>query len=674
MSPARVRDAPAGIPGGAALGCLAALACAVALLLAPPAAAQTPDSTAAFPVAVDSTAAAPSDTTTAAGRAVALAAPQAPPWGRAATPVYALTGAISPEALLADRPEAFGYALGTPGRWGGVSLFGLEPAAPSLELDGRAFDDLYTGAPRLDLLPAEALGPLRLGGPGGAPLALAAETRPFRLGRPITELRYQGGQESVQHASATHAQTRRAPGLGRRLAGEGARTTLTAHAATRGATGPSAGGQTRHSHALGRLVVAGPRRAVELGALYADRLDGARRGLTGASRFDPAAATVLDGSATRRTLRTELWATLRAPVFGAEPLGVTLGTAGQRLRYSPDAIDTLQASVNRVALDLAQTVRLGAHRVGLRATLASEGDPSGGTDVFGDGGARRRASLSALDSLAVGGWTLATQPGLHLVDARLWPSARLALSRGGLRLGARAGARAPARLAERGLAGRVAPDPSDALERTARGDASLTVGRGAVELRLAAWGAHVVSPQRLLAGADTFAVVRGDALTSLGGALGLAWREAARRGLYARLTAAAARTLGDGELARREDDALPALRADGRLGWRAAGVRGVLDLDLGVRAAGWSAFRSRVLEPTTGALALPDPSTPLGQTLPARGTVGLDLAATLAERATVFLQYGNALGGRLYDGAIVTQGEPLTATPFRFGVFWALLD
>lgn len=638
-----------------------------ALLLAAPAAAQVPDSLASP---------APADTAR-APRAVALAAPQAPAWGRAATPVYALTGALSPEALVAARPEAFGYALGTPGRWGGVSLYGLDSSAPGLTLDGRDFADLYTGAPRLDLLPAEALGPVRIGGPGGGALELSAEARPFRLGRPITELRYHGGQEGVQHASGTHAQTRRASGLGQRLAGAGARTTLTAHAATRGASGPSAGGQTRHSHALGRLVWAGPTRAVELGALYADHLDGARRGLTGttpAAFFSPAAATVLDPSATRRTLRTELWATLRAPLFGAAPLGLTLSTAGQRLRYSPDGFDTLQVSVNRVALDLSQTVPLGARRLAAQARLAQEGDPSGGRDVFGDGGARRLASVSVLDSLRLGRWTATVQPGAHLVGTRAWPSGRLAVARGGARVAFQTGARAPSRLAERGIAGRISADPSGALERTHRAEAGLALGLGAVRLDLSAWAARVTSPQRLAAQADSFAVVRGGALTPVGGALQIGWRADAARGLYGTATLAASRTLGGGDLAQREDDALPRARADGRLGWRATGVRDVLDLDLGLRLAGWTAFRSRVVEPTTGALALPDPATTLGQELPARGTLGADLAATFADRATVFLQYDNALASRLYDGAVVTQGEPLASTPFRIGVFWALLD
>ena len=102
----------------AACGLRALRASIVALLVAFSAApsAQTPDSTAAAPILVDSTAARPP----AARRdsIVALASPTAPPLGRAATPVFAVTGDLDPQALLADRAEAFGYALGAPGRWG----------------------------------------------------------------------------------------------------------------------------------------------------------------------------------------------------------------------------------------------------------------------------------------------------------------------------------------------------------------------------------------------------------------------------------------------------------------------------------------------------------------------------------------------------------------------------
>ena len=482
----------------------------------------------------------------------------------------------------------------------------------------------------------------------------------------------------MQHAGATHAQTRRAPGLARRVVGADGRMTFTAHAMTRNANAPSAGGSLGHSHALGRLVFAGRRRAVEVGGLYVGRDEGARRGVT--DGFG-AGAAVQGGQAARRTLKTELWATARAPLLGADPLAVTASWTGQRLRYSADGLDTLATSANRYALDFAQAARLGAHRLDARATLALAGDPSGGADE-GDGAAETRLSLVVADSLAVGAASLVLVPGLHAVAGRVWPSADVRIAVGALRAGVTRGARAPSLLARRGVAGGgglpVLADLDDGLETTTRVDAAVGGALRALRADLSAWASRVDDAQRLVALGDTaFATRRLEsAVTAVGSALTLGLRAAAERGVYARATVAAARTLGaGGPLARREADALPAARLDVRVGARARDVGdGVLDLDLGVQAAGWTAFHSRLLEPTTGALALPDPSSVFGRELPARGTVGLDLTATFVNRATVFLRYDHALGGRLYDGATVTQGEPLADTAFRFGVFWALLD
>ena len=152
-------------------------------------------------------------------------------------------------------------------------------------------------------------------------------------------------------------------------------------------------------------------------------------------------------------------------------------------------------------------------------------------------------------------------------------------------------------------------------------------------------------------------------------------RERTTRGFYGRLEATAQVALSPDSsgLARRDADALPALRAEVRVGTRASGVGGgVLDLDLAVVGRAWTAFRSRVVEPVTGRLALPDPVSALGAELPARGVLGVEATATFVDRATVFLQVDHALGQ--IAGAAVVQGEPLAPRVLRFGVFWALLD
>ncbi|HEX8385121.1 MAG TPA: hypothetical protein VF576_03000, partial [Rubricoccaceae bacterium] len=148
--------------------------------LGAPASAQAPDSTAT--PAVSSAAPAPAGSAPAAALPrPSVALPGAEP-GRPVTPVPAVTPVLSVEALLGTAPglqaSTFDYALGAPGRSGGVSFDGLDPARAALLLDGRPFDDLVSGAPRFDLLPLGVLGPVRLSdGRLGQPLSVEATAR-----------------------------------------------------------------------------------------------------------------------------------------------------------------------------------------------------------------------------------------------------------------------------------------------------------------------------------------------------------------------------------------------------------------------------------------------------------------------------------------------------------------
>ena len=108
------------------------------------------------------------------------------------------------------------------------------------------------------------------------------------------------------------------------------------------------------------------------------------------------------------------------------------------------------------------------------------------------------------------------------------------------------------------------------------------------------------------------------------------------------------------------------------VGTRAAGVGGVVDLDLRATARGWSGFRSRVVEPATGLLALPETGTPLGGGVPPRAVFDVWATASFGSRAVVRLGVENALGNAV-DAAVVA-GETLAGPVLRFGVFWALLD
>ncbi|MEM6289231.1 MAG: hypothetical protein AAF845_18995 [Bacteroidota bacterium] len=662
------------------------LAVALVLLAGAPASGLAPDSTAA-PVPEAGgiepvPGALPADSLRA--DSAALPRPAVAPFGaapgRPLTPVPALTAALDPQALLADVPGAFVYRLGAPGRIGGVAFPGSSPHAPSLRLDGRPLDDVFTGAPRLDLLPAAATGPVRAVGPeAGRAAGLSAGVRPFRLDLPVTEMRYLTGQEGVQHVSATHAQTRRPPGW-LRGGSDDARLTATGHVATRRSNGLFPGGTVRHLDALARFLLTRPGLAAEAGVLHADRTEGARTGVTASTfggLFTPA-ALVGDASATRRTLRTEAWTRARIPL-AAQPLeaGASYGT--QRLVHVRAAGDTLRAHADRAAAFARQPLRLGDHALAVRLDAVWTGDPHEGADVFGDPGARLDLGATLTDSLRLGGVGLVAEAGLHRVASATIPAAALHAEAGPAFVRATYGGRARSFVEAAGVEGRILPDARDPAERTLRAEAGLDLRTSTFRLGARAFGSVRTDAREIVSQGDSlFRVVSTpEAVRQVGLAAGLGWREAAPRGLYLRAegTVQAVADPSRSALHAGLDRALPRAWGTARLGVRAVDVgEGVLDLDLSAVVSGWSAFRSRLVEPTTGLLALPEAGTPLGQPVPARATLGLEATATFSARASLFLRYDNALAERAYNGALVTLGEPLPAHALRFGVFWALVN
>ena len=617
-----------------------------------------------------------------------LVVPLGPEPGRTVTLTPALTPALDASDALADAPGVFLYRFSAPGR-AAVSLDGLAPHAPALLLDGRPFDDLLTGAPRYDLLPAEALGPIRLADTRlGRASAVEASTRPFRVGVPVTELRYFGGQRGVQHASGTHAQTRQPPGW-LRGGSDASRLTLTGHVAARsgnGLTGSSSrtgastdGGRERHSHALFRALLTRPGLAVELGELYSEQTDGAQQGLTG-DVFSPLRATALDGSADRKTIRNDVWLTTWLGI-GASPTEVGVAWTAQRWRYSrrPETgpRDTLAASARRLSAHLRQRVALGLSRAWLRA--GAHYDTVADTSALFAPGGRLALSASLLDSLALGPVRLALQAGVSQVDGDVAPVLAVRAEAGSAFASLRTGRGVTGRLWEAGLASRIASSAALPDERVLAGDLGLATTIGAWRLDLRAFGSRRSDARWLVSVGDTaYAVARSTApVVGVGATLGVGWRDDVDRGLYARgaTTVSQALDADASPLHRRDADALPRVWGRLRIGLRAESVgANAADLDLAIVAHGWSAFRSRVIEPSTGLLALPDPDGVFGGTLPARGTLDAEATATFNDRATVFLRYENGLATRLYDGARLTQGEPIPSTLLRVGVFWAFLD
>ena len=658
--------------------------------MALPAAAQTPDSTAA-PVAEPAPDALPADSV-AVDSARALPRPAVAPFGpapgRPATPVPALTAALDVQTLLADRPGAFAYALGAPERVGGVALGEHGVTLPALVLDGRSYADPFTGAPRYDLLPAAAVGPLRLADAAfGRPGAVAAAVRPFRLGVPVTEIRYGAGQEGVQQVSGTHAQTRRPPAFLRGRSPD-ARVTGTLHVASRRADGLVRGGALRHLDALGRLLLTRPGLAAEAGVVHADRTEGARLGLVAADGRDPfdglflQTASVGDEGATRRTLRTEAWARARLPVFAA-PLEVGGAVAEQRLVYGRAATDSVRLGARRWTAFAEQAAAVGPHRLSLRLDLVADGAATTrSVDAFFSRSGRRddaRLGLHATvrDSVRWGALALVAEGGASRLDGAVSPVGALRVGLGPAYAAVRTGGRARARVDAGGLRGRFRPAPGDGA-RAVTAEAGLALGAGPWRLDVRAFGARRTGV-RELAAVDSasfgFLDVPGP-LREGGVGVGAGWRERAARGLYVRAegTVRAVQDAGGGVRARL-DAALPRAWGAARVGLRAEGVGdGVLDLDLAAVGRGWTAFRGRRVEPATGLLALPAASGPFAVDLPAQAVVGLEATATFSARASVFVRYDNALAERAAFGAAVVQGEPLPPHLLRFGVFWALLN
>ncbi len=602
-----------------------------------------------------------------------LALPEAPP-GRPVAPVPAITPALSIEALL----PGFDYALGAPGRSAGASLDGLDPNHAALFLDGRPFDDLITGAPRPDLLPLAALAPLRLSdGRVGAPVSIEAATRAFRLGVPVTELRYLAGQSGVQDVSATHAQTRLPPAF-LRGGSRDSRFTVAGTVMSRRGQARLAGADLRQTDLLIRSLLTRPGLATDVGIVYTDRTDGARRGVVPGAADDIFSlnAEALGADATRRTLRTEAYATARLRLVAPQPATVTIRGVTQRLVYaagtSVGAGDTLRVHARRAEARLVQPLGRTLH---FRSGAAVDLLPAANAGALGTPRPRLRLDAALRDSVALGGAQATLEGGAALIGGAVVPFGSVRIARGASAVGARVGGSGPGPVEASGLIGSIAGGNA-ATERTLVVDAETRLALGAASLGLRAFGTARTSARLLVARDTLFTVETAPGpLAALGLTARLGLRDGAARGVYAHATATARAPLraDASALARRDADALPRLWADVRAGTRASGIGdGVLDLDLAVVGRAWTAFRSRLVEPTTGLLALPDPASDLGQVLPARGTLGVEATATFSRRATVFLQLDHALGQAV--GATVVQGEPLAPRVLRFGVFWALLD
>ena len=649
------------------------------LLLALPAAAQVPDSAAvADTLAAESLAA---DTLAAGSATPRSVVPFADPEpGRVVTATPARRPVLGVAELLGALPGAFHHDLGVPGAPDGLAFGGLAPDRASVTLDGVPAMDLFSGRPAWELLPLDALAPLRLAPRYGVPTGVDANLRAFAASVPVTELRYRTARTGIQFISATHAQTRR-PGLLRRLGGDRARLQALVHVGGRRADGEYAGSAVRGWQLLARIGIALPAFSLEVTERHGRDESGARSGLVPAGDFetvfDRDLTAVLDPQATRETVRNDLAATLRLPLL-AEPLTATGYWTAETFHYAnPLATpDTLTARGDRYGFRLTQPLRLGPNRLFARA----EGwlDRLDTDSVFADPGNVSALHLALLDSLALGpfevglegGWHRAGDASFPVLGARIaWPGETLRAEAGVRRAGA-----LPSRMQRGGFGGLLRTDGAAVEERTLVLDAALDLRLGPFDLGLRAEALRQSDPTALVLTDTVATFVRVDgAFERATGSLALGWRDRAARGLYVRtqVNTHAFLNSGDSPTHRREADAVPPLWGHARLGWRARDLfEGNLDLDLALRGRFWSAFRSRTLHAPTALYALPFTT---DRPADARGTLDVLAEAGIGGgRATVFVLYENVLASRAYPGAYVVPVHPLPDPRFRFGVFWLL--
>ncbi len=599
------------------------------------------------------------------------------PSGMVTGRTFGVVPVTSPEidglAILAQIPGSFLYDFGDTGWADGLSFDGQSPQRPSATMDGIPFNDLFTERPQTELLPAAVLGRFRLesqrfGRTGG----VNASIRPFAGSAPSTELKFENGQAGFQYVSATHAQTRTSPGL---LGGDGGRLNMLGHVSGTQADGLYAGGALRAWQALGRISLSRSGFAATLTEFHAKHTAGARAGVVAdfPAAYNPAQAIVLDPAATRETIRNDLALNIRVPM-GSDAISATTYWTRQHERYSPTGIDTMEAKGDRYGGNLGVPFRTGNHAFALRLDGWLDVRPGGRRNPFADVDARTQLHASLADSLAVAGWTLDANAGIHSVGGEVFPSAQLRVDRSGVFAGLSYAGHVPGRIEAVGYDSTITELASMSTERTALAEVAGTFQFGSVDVQLRGFASLTTNPRAFVddgAGGAAF-VDLGSNVRRAGGSLSFGWRAETQRGFYANTTVTALSVLNpdNSDLHRREADATPKLWANARLGVRAVGLFGDnLDLNLSAQGRAWSGFRSRSYIPEVALFALPAASSP---DVPASGVLDLVVEARLQRRATLFLLYENVLANRTYDGAFIVPVYPLPAHRLRFGLVWTL--
>lgn len=580
---------------------------------------------------------------------------------------------------LDEIPAAFRYSMGNQGWPDGISYRGLSPDNLALTYDGIPMQDPVTGRPVFELLPFELLrAPAVFHGKHSSTTGIAFRTRRFDVSKPLTELRYRAGAPGLQSISGTHVQQRRTHVLGSPTLLQ-----VLFRYASGAWDGEYPNSSSDISQIYGRVGLYSRRWALRISNLYTRRHGGAHGGVRVPSgsdfnsvytRFN---ASVEDPAAKFRIKRNDLHVAFdRSWLEGLKPLAVQFSWASHVRRYSNATSPEVQAEEYTIAA--AQEIPGILAGQTLTARLIGRVDDVRSATVFRDSTGASRSDMEALleSNYPVGHVDLSGHIGLVEADDHVFPEVRVraAFDLAGYDVSSEfdVSGRAPSRLEVSGarhIATAGAPIDPEHMRTFA-----LSARRelGSYSIRLDAFTTTTTHPVEIReVMPDSFAVVQGSGAATWYGMTGvLGWRGLARRGLYGELQSTLqASSAGSGEpLLRAIDESLPSFQARGRLGARSSFFEDDLQLDVYLIGRFWSAFRSRLYEPVTGALALPGAG---ARTIGNSGTLDFHVEAGIRE-ATIYVGVENLLSGFSYSGTMLVPVYPLPAQAFRFGVFWPI--
>ncbi len=561
---------------------------------------------------------------------------------------------------LGRRAGSFMYDFGAFGWPAGWSYLGASPNHAVLYWQGIPFDDLVTGRPRYDLLPTALLSAPGVAlGARSVPVAVLTRLRAFDASRPLTELHYQAGDNSLQRITALHTQRVPKTVMGRPGLLQG----LFAYAGG-AAVGEYAGSRLQRMRQL--LLGAQYQQvhwSLEALFLHNQRRLGAHGGVVPVrdyeSVYNRLTATTRDDKAVRRDVRHDASVTLRVGALALQAWHVYA-----RMRYTRAPGDAAEVTSSRWGLRLRRPVEWGAHRM----RILAEGYMQG---------ASARAHAALRDSVGTGAVTLAGEAGVSLAQGTVFASAAAEIVyRWTVYASAFSVGIAPSRAAIQGFGNFVVPLSRVPIGRTEQIRLGARIRRGILDVDLFGFAGQEHNLHDFYGQRSDSAVVRvhEGALRLAGVVLDAGLRRSAQRGFYAH--AHALRIILRGSIPRAREEAVPALYGQGRIGARYRLFTGDLRLDVSVRARLWTAMTSRMLHAPTGLLTLPeDPGLyPEEGRLPASAVV--DIVAEAGVRtAVLFAAYENILSGSpLMAGNQIVPLYPLPAIRLRFGVFWPIVN